>query len=1370
MTQQNPEQARDLQNPIGYGSSTLRHSARIPNFDGDERKFELWEIKFLGGMRIKNLHNVFKNIENEEQQIDADQNEQAFAELVQLLDDRSLSLIIREARDNGRKALQILRQHYLPKGKPRIITLYTELTSLSKLNSEDVTDYIIRAETYASSLRDAGETISDSLLVAMTIKGLPSPYAAFTTVITQKTSPVSFTDFKIALRNFEDTQKIQCVENQSVMNFNDNFNSQNKNKRWCTQCKSNSHDTAYCYKKNNPRGATAKWCSFCKSSTHDTDYCYSRKGKQKFKKKNNHAKCLATKKPATDDEDEHSFAFTLDSSGGRCDHQTPAEVKADCVSYLIDSGASVHILKDSELFVRFKTDFRPEQHVIELADGAKVSGIAKGQGDAMVTLHDAQGKPHDVILENALFIPTFTQEILSVPALTQNGASISFSGESGTIRFKEHENIEFQMNKSKNLYFVNVVKTSSRSLEEWHKVLGHCNFKDVIALENCVDGMKINKNNTNFECQTCILGKMTQSFSREPVKSAKNVFDMINVDLAGPIEPAAEGGFKYALICTDHFSNLTSTYLLKAKSDSVLAFNMYLADIAPYGKIKRLRSDQGGEFISEDFEKVLIENKIKHEKSAPFSPHQNGKAERGWRTLFSMARCLLIEAKLPKTMWSYALKAAAYIRNRCLNKRIGMTPFEAVTKRKPNLKHMHVFGQTCFAFVNNPKKLDDRAKRGIFVGYDRDSPAFLVFFPPHEAQTYNHGAQTYKSGQIRKVRNVKFLGQQPFYREQCHQEHIQNSENKENDDFIPMIETQGIPIEPIIDSDNDTQNVNTTEQNLNPKRVRNRPKHLNDFYVDTEVDEHLNATHHYIYVVNSDIPTSYNEALSCKDSEEWKVAMNNEFKALENNDTYELTELPPNRQMVGGRWVYDIKTGLDDNKTFKARYVAKGYSQTPLIDYNETFAPTARMTSIRLLIHIAAQKGLNIHQMDVKSAYLNAPIDKEIYVQQPQGFEINDKDGKPLVWKLKKSLYGLKQSGRNWNETLNMHLSEQGFKQSINDPCIYCKISSIDCSYMYLLANVDDLLIFGRYESEIDRIKLKLDSTFKMKDLGEIKYYLGIEFEVKTDSILMSQTKYIDQILITFGMQDCKPKYTPCEMNLNRLYRENDPLSHDDAVIYRQIVGSLIYLMSCTRPDLSFVVTSLSQFMSNPNAGSMIIAKHVLRYIKGTKENKLCFSKIEGNMIINGFCDADWASSEDRKSITGYCFQLSNHGPLISWKSRKQPTVALSTCEAEYMSLVSAIQEGKYLKSLIIEVTGFNLDFELNCDNQGTIALAKNPVKHQRTKHIDIKYHFIREEICNGYVNVVYIPTDKNVADTFTKPISKIKLTKFRNQLFGILT
>lgn len=216
--------------------------------------------------------------------------------------------------------------------------------------------------------------------------------------------------------------------------------------------------------------------------------------------------------------------------------------------------------------------------------------------------------------------------------------------------------------------------------------------------------------------------------------------------------------------------------------------------------------------------------------------------------------------------------------------------------------------------------------------------------------------------------------------------------------------------------------------------------------------------------------------------------MNNEIKPLEDNDTFELTCAPPDRKVVGGRWVHVIKTGLNDIKEFKARYVAKGYSQTPEIDYSETFSPTARMTSIRLMM----QMNLKVHQMDVKSAYLNAPIDKEIYVEQPQGYEVKCNDNETLVWKLTKSLYGLKQSGGNWNETLNLHLSALGFKQSKNDPCIYCKESTFVDSSIYILTNVDDILIFAKSESELDKIKIKLNEWFRMKDLDEVKYYLGI--------------------------------------------------------------------------------------------------------------------------------------------------------------------------------------------------------------------------------------------------------------------------------------
>ena len=300
---------------------------------------------------------------------------------------------------------------------------------------------------------------------------------------------------------------------------------------------------------------------------------------------------------------------------------------------------------------------------------------------------------------------------------------------------------------------------------------------------------------------------------------------------------------------------------------------------------------------------------------------------------------------------------------------------------------------------------------------------------------------------------------------------------------------------------------------------------------------------------------------------------------------------------------------------------------------------------------------------------------------------------------------------------------------------------------------------------EKNKVKRNLKEKFKIKDMGRISLFLGIEFIVGTNSISMTQCKYIEKLLTIFGMQNCKPKCTPSEMNINKQNKE--PLDECQHRIYRQIVGGLIYIMCSTRPDLAFIVTILSQSLSNPTEGDFVMAKHVLRYLKGTKDCSLVFKKSGQTISVNGFCDSDWANSEDRKSISGYCFNIFPKGPLISWKTRKQPTVALSSCEAEYISLVSAIQEGKYLVSLIFEILGHNLNFHMNCDNQGTIALAKNPIKQQRTKHVDIKYHFIRDEILKGAVSMSYIPTEDNLADIFTKPLSSIKLRKFMRHIFG---
>ena len=290
-----------------------------------------------------------------------------------------------------------------------------------------------------------------------------------------------------------------------------------------------------------------------------------------------------------------------------------------------------------------------------------------------------------------------------------------------------------------------------------------------------------------------------------------------------------------------------------------------------------------------------------------------------------------------------------------------------------------------------------------------------------------------------------------------------------------------------------------------------------------------------------------------------------------------------------------------------------------------------------------------------------------------------------------------------------------------------------------------------------------------MKDLGQVSLFLGIEFEHDVKSLCLSQAKYITKILARFGMLDCKPKSIPCEMKMSST--NSCPLDENELKQYKQIVGALIYLMVATRPDISFTVTKLSQYMTCALQSHMTMAKHVLRYLKGNMNEKLCFTKIKSsdrNVSITGFCDADWANGDDRKSITGYCFKITDKGPMISWKSRKQPTVALSSCEAEYMALASATQEGKYLLSLLNEILNLNqLSFKLKCDNQAAISLTKNPINHNRSKHIDIKYHFLRDEIENNALEIQYVPTEDNVADVFTKPMSKIKFQKFKSSLFG---
>ena len=489
------------------------------------------------------------------------------------------------------------------------------------------------------------------------------------------------------------------------------------------------------------------------------------------------------------------------------------------------------------------------------------------------------------------------------------------------------------------------------------------------------------------------------------------------------------------------------------------------------------------------------------------------------------------------------------------------------------------------------------------------------------------------------------------------------------------------------------------------------------------------------------------------------------MKALDENETYELTTVPEGRKVIGGKWVYAKKMASGDQERYKARYVARGFSQVPGIDYSETFSPTARHASIRALMQVAVQYGLTVHQMDVKTAYLNADIDCDLFVEQPKGFEKTNEKGEKLVWKLKKSLYGLKQSGRNWNQMLSKKLIENGFKQSISDSCLYTKI--IGNEIVILLLWVDDIIIAASSDDEMESTKSMLSENFKMKDMGQLNWFLGSEFKFSDDSISINQKRYCEKILSRFGLENCKPRSIPCDQSVVNMSNCDSDLL-EDPTVYREIVGSLIYLMIFTRPDLCYVVTKLSQYMSKPTKAHLGIAKHVLRYVKGTIDFCLKFEKCQDSLSLIGYSDSDWGSSTDRHSISGYVFMLNPNGGLISWKCKKQRCIALSSCEAEYVSTTNAVQEGIWLRQIYADMIGQEVDsFDLNVDNQGAIELAKNPVHHQRTKHIDIRYHYIRFCVEKEIVHLVYVPTNDNLADMFTKPMSTLKLRKFNPIVFG---
>ncbi|KAM1740735.1 hypothetical protein ACFX12_010944 [Malus domestica] len=430
---------------------------------------------------------------------------------------------------------------------------------------------------------------------------------------------------------------------------------------------------------------------------------------------------------------------------------------------------------------------------------------------------------------------------------------------------------------------------------------------------------------------------------------------------------------------------------------------------------------------------------------------------------------------------------------------------------------------------------------------------------------------------------------------------------------------------------------------------------------------------------------------------------------------------------------------------YKARLVAKGYSQIEGLDYRETFAPVAKLTTVRVLLSIASIRGWHLHQLDVNNAFLHGDLYEEVYMYLPPGF---GRKGETRVCKLHKSIYGLKQASRQWFIKLSSALKTAGFHQSWSDYSLF--VRNRQGSFMALLVYVDDVILAGNNLREIEETKLFLSQHFKLKDLGKVKYFLGIEVARSKQGIALCQRKYALEILEDAGFLGAKPSRLPMEPNLS-LTQTDGTLLHDPSS-YRRLVGRLIYL-TITRPNLTYVVNMLSQFMDKPRQPHLEAVHKVLRYIKQSPGQGILLPST-GSLQLQAFCDADWARCKDtRRSITGYCIFL-GQAP-ISWKTKKQSTISRSSAEAEYRSMATTCCEVIWLRNILKDLqVNHAQPVTMFCDNQAAMHIASNPMFHERTKHIEIDCHLVREKIQMGMMQTAYIRTSNQPADLFTKPLS----------------
>ena len=941
--------------------------------------------------------------------------------------------------------------------------------------------------------------------------------------------------------------------------------------------------------------------------------------------------------------------------------------------FLIDSGASDNMVNN----IDWLTDVKiiPEKKIM-IGNGDTVSATHSGTLKMNVRLQGG-GPPvtRAVTLERVLYVPRLKENLISCSALCRDGYHLTINRNVCVVW--DNDFVEMQGVKCGGVYVVraapNVVKndlamTATGGMKGlWHDRLGHANVSSIekLARKGAVVGLNLDgKEKSTRDCDGCATGKTHKLLLKKNYFRSERRGEIIHSDVSGVMSVESLGGSRYYVTFIDEYSRYVTVLPMAKKSEVLDKLKLFRPWFErKYDcKLKRLQCDGGGEYLACD--DYLKRFGIERPRNPPYCPEVNGIAERANRSLMESARAMMQHANLPKQFWAEAVATAADIRNRFLCPRSdSTTSYEMLTGRKPRVDHIRVFGSKTWVHVpkEKRKKLDTKAREGVILAC-YDNSQYKVWM--------KYSGKPVMARHVRVLENV-FPSNDWF--------NFVGMETEELDEHVTDVESVANEEEPQIEEGPDLSTVSsrplsrataldleTTQDMLThvptvtsrfrtddghsavsnqlredagtmdketkngryPNRVRSQP-------------EYYNPGSAFLLTVK-DEPDTVEEARRRPDAEKWNEAIREELDSLKKHNTWEITTVPKEAKVLQSRFIFKLKKKNDGTVArYKARLVVKGFMQGFV---ESTYSPVVCFSTVRTALAVAVQRGYYIHQMDVRTAFLHGVIDDDVFISPPKGSRIQIEEGKAL--KLKKGLYGLKQAPKLWYTKWNEVMEKLGMTALISDRCVFRK------GKIWVLLYVDDVIIIGEKMENVQDTKASLSGLLDMKDMGELSNFLGVSFTRDSKGGRLSQEHYVETILSQFGMKDCKPVSTPVE-NDDELVDENPT----DQRKYQELIGSLLFLSSRTRPDIAAAVNLLSRHCAHPLSKHMKAAKRVLRYLKGTKNMFLPLKKAESDFVV--YSDADWAGDRvDRKSTSGALFQVG--GSSVHWFSIKQKSVALS--------------------------------------------------------------------------------------------------------------